>query len=298
MTISRLSILHLLWWQRKNVLIFAWLSTAVVLAEELTGEVAGLLPDMPVSVLGAAIGIFVTFRTNSAYNRWWEARTLWGGLVNASRHFADQAIAYGPDADAASRAVLRQALYPHVLRCALRGGALEQDQDVCTTARDASVDLDQLHTSATSSLLREQHLEVTRWANEHGMDERRLQSLDDTLRVVLDVQGGCERIKNTSLPSGYGFIAEALVRTYAIILPLAVVGRLHWLALPVSILVCLAFKLISEVGRVLEDPFTPTWEALPLLTLCRTIERDLREAVGSDARPVPAPRAHPVVGNK
>jgi putative membrane protein len=77
-----------------------------------------------------------------------------------------------------------------------------------------------------------------------------------------------------------------------------VVGRLHWLALPVSILVCLAFKLISEVGRVLEDPFTPTWEALPLLTLCRTIERDLREAVGSDARPVPAPRAHPVVGNK
>jgi len=68
---------------------------------------------------------------------------------------------------------------------------------------------------------------------------------------------------------------------------MALVDDLQWLALPVSLLICLALKLISEVGRVLEDPFTAAWEALPLLTLSHSIERDLRESLGMAAPEVP-----------
>jgi putative membrane protein len=109
--------------------------------------------------------------------------------------------------------------------------------------------------------------------------------MDRTIATLYDVQGGCERIKNTPCPAGYGFIAEILIRAYAVFLPLAIVDDLHWWAIPVSILVCLAFKLVSEVGRALEDPFTSTASALPMLAMSLGIERNLRDALGD-----PAPR--------
>jgi putative membrane protein len=87
------SLLQILLWQRVNVLKFALLSIAVVIAEEISGQVAGVLPDVPVSVLGAAIGIYVSFRTNSAYDRWWEGRKLWGQLTNSIRHLAAELLA-------------------------------------------------------------------------------------------------------------------------------------------------------------------------------------------------------------
>src|SRR3954469_5317768 len=105
------------------------LSIVVVMAEELTNEVAGLLPDAPVTVLGAAIGIYVSFRTNSAYDRWWEGRKLWGQLVNSSRHFTAEVLAYlPPDLNRQARLlVLNQVLYVHALRCELRGERIADD---------------------------------------------------------------------------------------------------------------------------------------------------------------------------
>ncbi|MDB4975913.1 MAG: putative rane protein [Myxococcaceae bacterium] len=294
-TREQLDTFSLLHWQWRNILIFMSLSVAVVIAEELTGDVAGVLPDVPVTVLGSAIGIYVSFRTNSAYDRWWEGRKLWGQLVNTSRHFCAQMLAYLPtELRRESRQfVLHQVLYVHALRCELRGEVTDDDADVQRVARE--IKLDPMQPTLTTALLRRQLHGLARLADQENLDARRLQTLDLTLSTLLDVQGGCERIRNTPLPPNYGRISELLIRTYAVLLPLAIVDDLHWLAIPVSIVVCLAFKLIGEVGRVLEDPFTKDWDALPLSALSRTIERNLRDAIGDTAPPPATPDEHGVL---
>lgn len=116
--------------------------------------------------------------------------------------------------------------------------------------------------------------------------------MDESIRHLLDIQGGCERIKKTPFPRGYGFIAERLVIAYGFLFPFAIVAELGWLAVPMNLLVCLAFALISETGRVLEDPFTMFWNGLPLSAMSTTIERNLRQRLGDeDLPPAPAPDA-------
>ena len=91
-----------------------------------SGEVAGVLPDVPVSVLGAAIGIYVSFRTNSAYDRWWEGRKLWGQLTNSCRHLTAEVLAYlpHPEQEGVRRHLIQRLItYVHVLRCELRRGS-------------------------------------------------------------------------------------------------------------------------------------------------------------------------------
>jgi ion channel-forming bestrophin family protein len=285
-TVDAVSTLRLLRWQARNITIFTSLSILVVVGEELSGKLAGVLPDAPITVLGAAIGIYASFRTNSAYDRWWEGRKLWGQLVNSSRHFCAEVMAYLP-MEQARGFVLRHILYVHALRCELRGEELMADLDVARVNKECALAEDPSRPSMCAHLLRTQLIQVAQLNNDDQVDARRLQSLDQTLSVLLDVQGGCERIRNTPFPPTYGRITELLIRTYAVLLPLAIIDDLEWWAIPISIVVCLAFKLISEVGAVLEDPFTHAWDALPLHALSRTIERNLRDALG-DSLPPPA----------
>jgi putative membrane protein len=285
-TVDALSTFRLLRWQARNIAIFMGLSIAVVVAEELSGKLAGVLPQTPITVLGAAIGIYASFRTNSAYDRWWEGRKLWGQLVNTSRHLTQEVLAYLGDGPARAF-VLRQILYVHALRCELRGEDMTTDLDVARVNKECAPVEDPSRPSLCTRILRRQLIELAALADADKLDPRRLQSLDVTLATLLDVQGGCERIRNTPFPPSYGRITELLIRTYAVLLPLAIINDLEWWSIPISIVVCLAFKLISEVGAVLEDPFTHAWDALPLHSLSRTIERNLRDALG-DSQPPPA----------
>ncbi|MET0340521.1 MAG: bestrophin family ion channel [Polyangiales bacterium] len=298
-TYQSLTARRLLLWQTKNILIFASLSVLVVIAEEIHGDaLAFAIPSAPVTVLGSVIGIYVSFRTNSAYDRWWEGRRLWGQLVNTSRHFAGEVVAYLPGLKCRQfcrELVLHHALYVHALRCELRGDRPSDDADVRRIASESEVTIDPSHPTVTVRLLRVQLEQVADLAREKVIDGWQLQSFDRTISTLLDVQGGCERIRNTPLPPAYALSTELLIRTYAVLLPLALVNELHWMAIPVSIVVCLALKLISEVGRSLEDPFTHSYEALPLQALSSTIERNLRDAIGDDAPPSQRPGPRGVV---
>ena len=298
-TYRSLTTSRLLLWQTKNIAIFASLSVLVVIADELYGKaLAFAIPAAPVTVLGGAIGIYVSFRTNSAYDRWWEGRRLWGQLVNTSRHFAAEVLAYLPEDDAWPRCrefVLHHVLYVHALRCELRGDSPAQDADVQRVASESEVTLDASRPTVTVRLLRLQLEALAQLTRDGKLHELRLQRFDQTLATLLDVQGGCERIRNTPLPPAYPLSTELLIRTYAVLLPLALVDDLHWMAIPVSIVVCLALKLINEVGRSLENPFTHDWEALPLHALSLTIERNLRDAIGDAAPPPTKPNSRGVL---
>lgn len=276
--------LALIRWQKKNVMLYAGAGfVAWLLIVPLKGEWLQL-PVMPITVVGAAIGIFASFRANAAYDRWWEGRKLWGRMINSSRHWCDQVRHYVRDPAEAEKLVVRHITYVHTLRCLLRKEDPFADSEFLRNVAEEDASLEG-STNLTHALLDKQLEALVAQSDAGKLDGHRLQSMDRTLMDFLNIQGGCERIKGTPLPRGYGMVVELLIQTFSWMLPFALVHELHLVAIPLNVLVCLSFALISEVGRVLEDPFSEFYNGLPLSALSIKIERNLRERLGETDLP-------------
>ncbi|MGC3972347.1 MAG: bestrophin family ion channel [Pirellulales bacterium] len=238
------------------------------------------MSGLPVTILGSAIGVFLAFRTGSAYDRWWEARTLWGGLVNYSRTLARQAITLISDDDPAARdlrdrLVTLQIAFVRSLRCHLRGqnpypelGDLLSDDELRALRRYKNV-------PAAITL---QMGRLLRQAFEEGwIDSIRFSTIDETLTQLTNVQGACERIKNTPLPRQYDYFPRLLVTFFCLLLPLGFLAEFG-LATPIaSTFVSFAFIVLDSIGRDIETPFANTVHDTPMTTLSRAIEIDLRQ---------------------
>jgi putative membrane protein len=291
MVSNRGSVLRLLAWQWKSALLFTLFATVTVAARLLLGQRWIALPALPLAVVGGALGIFVSFRTNSAYARWWEGRQLWGRMVNVSRLFASQVMSYLPSGEGGAASPLQRTLlrrhvaYVHVLRCALRQQSALEDPRVIEHLGEEERAALKTERNLGHALVHRQLSALAKEAREGTLNAVQLQSMDTAIAGMLDAQGGCERIKKTPLPRGYAFIAERLILAYALLFPASVVGDLGWITIPMSLLVNLSFTLISEAGRVLEDPFTMFWNGLPLTAITTTIEVDARRRLGDTDLP-------------
>ncbi|MCP4504453.1 MAG: hypothetical protein GY822_31470 [Deltaproteobacteria bacterium] len=282
------SVLGLLRWQWKFVLLATVAATLVTSCHVLLGWEWMRLPSLPLAVVGASLGIFVSFRTNSSYDRWWEGRKLWGRMINTSRHVAIQAKNYfGDDEKMRETFIRRHIAYVHVFRTLLRGQAPLEDEDVLKYLDDDDKKDIVGNSNMTAFLLERQFSVICEANNAGNLNEFRLSDMDESLRHFLDIQGGCERIKKTPLPRAYGFIAERLIQWFSVLFPAGLVVDLGWATIPVAVLVAFCFKMISETGRVLEDPFNLFWNALPLHNISRTIEINLLEILGDDDLPAP-----------
>jgi putative membrane protein len=288
---DRASMLRLLVWQRRFIIVSGVSATIVWAAHDLAHQQWLQLPTLPLAVVGAALGIFVSFRTNSSYDRWWEGRKLWGRMINTSRHFCMEVNRYLPsDArDQKMALVKRHIAYVHALRCMLRSEDPLKDEYALQSFTDDEVEQLQGSSNATYRLLDMQLRDIVTYGDQELLSEFRVQTLDESLRHLLDIQGGCERIKKTPLPKIYGFIATRMIQWFGALMPAALVADLSWGCIPVSMLVTLGFHFISETGRVLEDPFSTFWNGLPLSTISRMIEINALEVMGESELPA----AHP-----
>jgi ion channel-forming bestrophin family protein len=291
------SVFRLLAWQWRNVLLFVGAACAAALAHHFAGSFFPKISPIPVATMGGAVGIFVSFRTNSAYQRWWEGRQLWGRLINTSRHFATQVLVYLADRPELARALVRrQIAYAHLLRCRLRDQDALADVDVQSFLSPEERAALHGESSQPHVILQIQMDMLFRLSKEGAFDPVTMRSFDESIRSFLDVQGGCERIKKTPFPRGYTFISDRLVLAFGLLLPWTLIQDMGLWAMPLSILVCFAFALIGEAGRVLEDPFSMFWPALPLSALSRTIEINLRQRLGDkDIPSMPVPDARGVL---
>lgn len=291
------SVFRLLVWQWRSVVLFTVLGAVVTTLHEFE-VIRFKLPPLPLGVVGGALGIFVSFRTNNAYSRWWEGRQQWGKLINSSRHFTLQILSYlrpveGIDLLAVQREiVMRHVAYVHALRAHLRKQDVLADEHVVRLVNEADRTALKPEKNIPYALLHRQFAQLEELSTQGVIDAYRLQGFDRLINDFLDVQGACERIKNTPMPRSYGFIAERLVWAYAALFPFAIWDDMGWLTIPSNVLVCMAFALIGEVGRVLEDPFNMFFNTLPISALSTTIEINLRQRLGDatlpeDPKPVP-----------
>ena len=255
------------------------------------------VPSLPLSMVGSALSIFLAFRTKSAYDRWWEARTLWGGLVNNSRTLARQALTLihgkGPANELASlqrRLIVLQICYVHALRCHLR----DQNPYPELRSRLDAETVEQLrtHTNVPSALL--VHMaNLLRYAFERQwLDSYRWTNLDRSLTELTDIQGGCERIKNTPLPKQYDYFPRLLVTFFCALLPFGLVEGLGLLTPVASTSLSFIFITLDRIGRDIETPFENSVHDTPMTSLSRTIEINLRQLMGENY----PNEVHPVAG--
>jgi len=280
---------------RPLVFLFAF-DLAVVAAYVFGGWKWIALPDIPLSIFGGVIGVLAGFRNSSAYARWWEARIIWGGVVNSSRSFAREVLSMivTPEAGEASspqvseiqrKLVLLQIAYVHALRNQLRGLSPWDDLSGLISTED----LERLKTQKNIPLAIQQNMaSVLGDAYQRGwIDNMRWVSLDRTLSTLMDCQGASERIKNTPLPRQYDLFIRRFVNIYCLLLPLGMVASLELFTPIGSTVVGFIFLALDQIGRNLEDPFENLPHDISLTAICRTIEINLKQMIGETEIPEP-----------
>ncbi len=244
-------------------------------------------PSLPLTLFGSALALFLGFRDNSAYQRWWEGRVLWGAMINASRNLARGAIAFigpeddGPKRDLKRSIVLRQVAYVHALRCQLRRQNPKDEVHRFLSRDEAGDPLGR--TNPANGLLDGTGERIAEARRRGWIDSMQQTSLERVLIDIANAQGGMERIKNTPLPNQYRFFPTLFTRLFCIVLPIGLVETLG-VATPLgSGLAGLMFLAVLQIGEDLTDPFANTVHDVPLTAMCRTIEIDLLQAIGDPA---------------
>ena len=278
------------------------------------------IPISPLGTIGVAVALYIGFKNNQSYDRGWEARKIWGGIVNVSRSWGNLVLSYisdkhaSEDVDSGTVRQFQQTLiYRHIawlysLRYQLRRKTpwgfqpkgcpkkLVQPTDIEAMRKEVEqfLPVEELrticsHANSATQLLRRQG-EQLRKAVEGTprlTEEFRLISMMDLVTEMYTLQGKCERIKNTPFPRQYAYFATVFTWIFVALLPFGIVGELAsrgdlmvWLTVPMSVILSWIFVTMDTVGDTSEDPFENFINDVPMTTLSRTIEIDLRQMLG------------------
>lgn len=236
------------------------------------------LPSIPLTLIGSALIVLTSFRNTSAYQRWWEARTLWGGMVNSSRSFARQALTLIDDGDEhfnAIKTVLieRHLAYVRCLACQLSGDPLPKEVRTYLgkeewAMRKETNNFANAILSGSSSLIALEY-------RAGRLDSIRLERLEATFVDMSNWQGGMERIANTPLPYPYVCFPQLFSFLFCIAMPLGLVSTLGWFTPLVSTVVGFMLLALERIGSDLQAPFADSQHQITMDRLCATIEANL-----------------------
>ena len=233
-----------------------------------------LFADVPADIHAAltlVLGWLLVFRTNTSYGRWWEARTLWGGLVNTIRNLSLKYVNLieVPEKDLEkTRKILR--LFPKALKDHLRDGAFLEDSELIEEGQSLPQHVPTFLVSLLYSRLRS-------WKKVGVIDGSQLIVLDEDVRKLLEIVGGCERIRNTRLARSYRTFARQCTFMYLLSLPWGIVHDFTWWTVPLSAMISYFMLGMEIAAEHTEEPFGYDEDDLDLEGLCRVIEASVDE---------------------
>ena len=280
----------------RTIIITAISIVVTILYEEIPQLHYSLTPT-PFTLVGLPLGIFLGFRNNAAYDRFWEGRKLWGSLVNTSRSLTRQILTLiEPQPDALqgpatadevkrfeTKLVHLVIAYVHALRHHLRDTSpFEVLEHIIG---EDETDYVRGHENVPYALLQrmgELLLEARRKKWIHAFH---VPVLEASLTSLTDIQGGCERIMSTPIPYSYTVLMHRIVAVYCALLPFGLMDSIKWATPFVVLAISYCFLGLDAIGDELEQPFGMDINDLPLKGISRTIERNLRERLGEKVPP-------------
>ena len=291
------------------------------------------IPWLPVSVIGTAVAFYVGFKNNQAYDRMWEARKIWGGIVNDSRtwgmmvdgyvtnHFKDNKLSETEIQQIKKRLIYRHIAWLYAHRSQLlvatpwehisQGGHTARtakmyqdkfgigmlDDEVTRTELklflpDEEYDRLIANVNTATQIINEQSRDLTNLREQDLIDDFRHTQMEDVLRSFYTLQGKNERIKKFPLPRQYANISRYFVGIFIMLLPFSMIPELMklgewglWLSIPITALIGWVYVMMEIVGDYSENPFQGMANDIPMMSLCRVIEIDLREMLGETNLP-------------
>ena len=299
-------------------------STVAVLIYDTAGITAMGIPWLPVSLVGTAVAFYVGFKNNSSYDRMWEARKIWGAIVNDSRSFAIACKNLIKNDD--DKAIVKKLIYRHIgWLYTLRGQLLKPTPwehinanffvrtMVIRRIKEHGVGMYDIesHENQLKSLLEPDENKAIHTASNMAtqiidlqaatlaelnekdqLNNFRHMNMQSLLYKFYDAQGKSERIKNYPFPRQYASIGFFFVVIFILLLPFSLIpefkdlpGVTVWHSIPFSILVSWVFLMMELVGDYSENPFEGMANDVPMLSIVRNIEIDLREMLGEENIP-------------
>jgi putative membrane protein len=247
---------------------------------------------VPFSLIGLALAVFLGFRNNAAYDRYWEGRKLWADLAYRSRSFARQvqtmlhfeAPAQIADRnDPRTRLVLRTIAFAHALRHQLRCSDPSADMARFLSAEEAREF--QASRLGTDYLLRRNGHDLGGFLRARQLDAPVAADMDASLTALASVAAGCERIRNTPIPFPYTLLLHRTASLYCFLLPFGLIDAVGLMTPFVVAIVAYTFFGLDALGDEIEQPFGLANNHLPLDALCRMLEVNLLEALGEKDLP-------------
>ena len=266
------------------------LATVVTVTHGMLFHFKVTLTAIPFSLIGLPLAIFLGFRNTAAYDRYWEARKLWGELVlrchNLNRqclHLIAPPISGEPDVR--QRMLHRAAAFCHGLRLQLRG-------DANTADVQALLSVQEWHAISRSSnryaaLMLNMGADLSACQRAHQVDAQAVAQIDNTLSAMVSAAASCERISNTPVPFSYTLLLHRTAYVYCFLLPFGLVDTLTFMTPLVVAIVAYTFFGLDALGDEIEEPFGTEPNDLPLDAICRSIEISVREALGEKDIPTP-----------
>ncbi len=261
------------------------------------------IPMAIIATLGTALAIILGFRNGSAYERWWEARKVWGGIVNDSRTYARQVLSMvnldhaTDDKSLNVNEIQSDILNTHIsfinaLRLQLRENSNvdEWDQKVFNNLNEETLRIIQEKSNKATQLLIQQGKKLEDCLNAGLINDFQHMNMDNTLTRFSELQGKSERIKNTPFPKAYELFNRILLDLFIIFLPFSLLPIFKdmngwWPVFPVTVMISWVFYGIHKMGLLMAKPFENFRWDVPLDAICNTIEIDLLEAAEANEIP-------------
>lgn len=317
-------------WTRRDIYWHIALAAIPTALYDLLGWTWITVPWLPIALIGTAVAFLIGFKNNATYDRLWEARKIWGAIVNSSRtwgimvkDFVTNRHASNPLSAAELKAVHQRMIYRHIawltaLRFQLRQpkewetmtkkynaeyaryyevpelvNKLEDEIDPLLSREEKEYVLGKKNRA--TQLISLQSKELRELMDQGLIEDFRHMEMENMLKDFYTQQGKCERIKNFPYPRHFATLNLYFVWLFLILLPLGVLGEfagfenhlLVWLTIPFSVLASWVFHTMEKIGESTENPFQGGANDIPMTSLSRTIEIDLREMLDETELPEP-----------
>lgn len=241
-----------------------------------------VFPISIISILGTALSLLLGFRTNSAYDRWWEARQVWGEIVNDSRTLIRQSISFidsdlEEKDDEIKNIAHLQIAFCYTLCNSLRKLPVLITADLHLSEAELSYVKD--HDNIPNAILQLLQMKLTEFYQKRKIAPILFQSLDGTVKRLCDSMGKCERIKNTIFPTQYSFFVHLIIFIFTIILPMGLIDSIGRIAIPITFVISFLFFYVENISYVMQNPFENGSNDIPMTSLCRTIEINLLQII-------------------
>ena len=267
----------------KRVIFFTLYSVIIYFLYHIYGKHRLAIPLSIETILGTAISILLGFRTSAAYERWWEARIIWGSIINESRTLIRQALGFISSDNTKENEVYKLVRYQiawcYALTSSLRNLPISHEvRNTLSTEEYASLSS---HVNAPNAILKFMEDHLARLFKAGKVDSYHFAAMDQTLRALCDSMGKCERIKNTVFPVLYTFFTQTAIIIFALLLPFCLVGIVGAYTILITVVVVGAFSIIEMIATYLQDPFENRPSDVAMTAISRSIEINLMQMIGA-----------------